>query len=739
MDININNLRKTETTGEEFKITCNYNLLDNNQFVRWNGDDIMLVKPYGLSKVNRIDFRNFKGDLLPYTTLDLPDLNFEVLMTSKDIDTASITSTEETIYGDTLKYDEDNNTRSVYKFKKAWTYDEKEESQLMYNIREGIALINNHFNTLYPIKNTTQVYGISNNDLNVVTYNFRPIDCNAGSMLFLAGPDDLTNVHMVSPLRDNYQQMYTFSTNLSGGIKYVSQCAINFSNTIGFMWRESERGRGGIYGAISFFVNSGTIDSPNWELNYDPNIYEDWTTTNNKFGVNEAEPSFSLGHCPAGWCVAVSPLIGRGERRALACIKTVNNAYWLDFRQVAYNNIVYVAAVYEDPENNANLYILAYYYVEGYEDRLLTGIFKVPFSSMSVDSDNPVNMAAYRIHNTIPLESLDHWTTYDKLASCGKECYGIQIKKNNTGDLTGIIFVGVRGIEINSWGNVVSPTTNLYGWAVDDHHMFVHEVGDTMKKVSMLTGDVMGRIRNGYRNETAQESLPNDGPVYVCKATGGWIQNPECYKLRFLNDIDNSFNPEELKNAIHAANAIGVDLSATATQGENTYALAHTSDGLATTRSEDWFEFKDSMITIPQLVFADDRVINFAVRIWTEPYYFDITTPCQYFSSEVFSIVKPTLMPSYNWLNSHIINTLETLILLRFEFNNLKITCQMFPNMDGVVFFINEDAFIGFKSMNVSNTIDGLKVSIVGDGEKVNLETLRRLYGKLTLSVDWVQ
>jgi hypothetical protein len=70
MDININNLRKTETEGEEFKITCNYNLLKNDNTVKWSGNDIMLSKPYGLSKVSRIDFRNFKGDLLPYTNLE---------------------------------------------------------------------------------------------------------------------------------------------------------------------------------------------------------------------------------------------------------------------------------------------------------------------------------------------------------------------------------------------------------------------------------------------------------------------------------------------------------------------------------------------------------------------------------------------------------------------------------------------------------------------------------------------
>ena len=739
MDININNLRKSDDTGDEFKITCNYNLLDNNQFVRWNGDDITLVKPYGLSKVNRIDFRNFKGELLPYTTIDLPDLWFEVLMTSKDIDTAEITSDTQTIYGNTLKYDESTDTRSVYKFKKAWTYDSSKDSQLEYNIGEGIDIINNRFNTLYPVKDTIQLYGLSSDALNTITYDYRPIDCNAGSMLMVADLDDVGNIRMINPLRDNSAHMERFNLNNTNS-KYCAQCSVNYSNTIGYIWREMARGSEGINGAISWLINNGTVDSPNWELNYTPaNVWEDWTTTNNKFGIDPFEPSVSLGHCPAGWCVVVSPLIGRNGERALAVIKTSSNAYWMDFRGVAYNNIVYVAAVYEDPANNANLYILAHYTVEEYPENIITGIFKVPFSSMSTSSDSPVNMSLYRVYSSHPLRSLMFnvgWTWRDKLCSCGKECYGVQVHWGADGNVDGIVFNGVRGCAIT--GDTITSSRELYGWQVDNYNMFVFDFGYKMKKVP-ITANVMNRINNGYANEESQEYLPFSGPVYVCRGAGGWIQNPEARQLRFIGDINNSFNPEGLKNAIHASNGVGVDLKASATQGEDSFQLANTAGDFATTDTDKWFVYENSQITLPQLVFPDNRIINFAVRIWTEPYYFEITTPCRYFGSDVFSIVKPALMPSYTWLNSHIINTLETLILLRFEFNNLKITCQMFPNMDGVVFFINEDAFIGFKSMNVSNTIDGLKVSIIGDDEKVSLDTLRRLYGKLSLSVDWVQ
>ena len=328
-----------------------------------------------------------------------PELNFEVLMTSRDIDSASITSTEETIYGDTLKYNEDTNTRSVYKFKKAWTYSADEDSQLMYNIREGINIINEHFKTLYPMRKTLQIYGLTSDDINTITYSQNPIDCNAGSMLFVELPNT-QYIYSVNPLPSDPIHREVFDMEY----RKCSQIAINYSNTIGFMWREQTR-QAGLYGSGAFIINSGTYDNPTWTVSYEPNIFEDATTTNNRFGVSEFEPSFSLGHTPAGWCVCVSPLISRPGERSLCCVKTTTAAYWLDFTDTANNNIVYVAAVYDDPENNANIYVLAYYTVPIYEDNIITGIFKVPWNSMSTSSATPVRMSNYLVYNSYPMRS----------------------------------------------------------------------------------------------------------------------------------------------------------------------------------------------------------------------------------------------------------------------------------------------------------------------------------------------
>lgn len=719
-----------------FTISCNYNLLKDDNTVRWNGDEITLIKPYGLSNVKKICFRNFKGDLLPYTDLPLPDLWFEVLMTSKGIDSATITSNEETIYGDTLDYNENNDVRSVYKFKKAWTYDSSEDSQLLYNIHEGLDVINNHFNTLYPIKSEVQKYGITNNDLNVITYDYRPIDCNAGSMLFLTNQTH-TGIYGVNPLNNNFTHMEIM--NIDDAERFPSQVAVNYANTIGFCWQEYHRGAGGTHGANYFIINKGTIDNPNFSRNYSPNVWEDWTVNGNKFGIDLYEPSFSLGHCPAGDCVVVSPLIGRSGDRALAVIKTASNYYWLDFRGIANNNCVYVAAVYDDPEDASNIYILAYYTFVEFENNIITGIFKVPFTSMSTSSSSPTNMTTYKVFEsgamTSPLFQND-WFTPDKLCTCGKECYGIQIAKNESNSITGMIFIGICGCSI--FGTGINKRRKLYAWKVDDTYMFAYDGFHKMKKVPIMTSNIMNRITNGY-TESVTETMPYGGSVYVCRAVKGWIQNPEIEQLRFNENVHTNFNHMKEKNAIHASNAYGVDLSASAVSGSDTYQLANTSGGLATTDSENWFSFDNQNITIPQLVFPDNKVLNFAIHIWTDPYYFDIYTPCQYFSSEVYSIVKPTLMPSYNWLNRHVINTLETLILLHYEYNNISLVSAQFPNIDGTIFYINEDSYVDFKTMAIDSTADGIRVKLVSDNEILNITELKALYGKLCVAVDWIQ
>ena len=135
-NINTNNLIKEQSEGDSnLTISCNYNLLNNDNTVRWNGDEITLLKPYGLSNVKKICFRGFKGDLLPFTSIDLPKFKVEVVLTGYDVDNTALIGVD-CLYGEKHKYNIDNNGNILLTFDKAWTYNAAEDNQLIYNIKE---------------------------------------------------------------------------------------------------------------------------------------------------------------------------------------------------------------------------------------------------------------------------------------------------------------------------------------------------------------------------------------------------------------------------------------------------------------------------------------------------------------------------------------------------------------------------------------------------------------------------
>ena len=72
-------------------ITSNYNLLDDDNIsVTWSGNVVSVKRPAGLSNLSKIRYRNFKGSMLPFTTIDLPNLNVEVIVTGNGVDSGYI-------------------------------------------------------------------------------------------------------------------------------------------------------------------------------------------------------------------------------------------------------------------------------------------------------------------------------------------------------------------------------------------------------------------------------------------------------------------------------------------------------------------------------------------------------------------------------------------------------------------------------------------------------------------------
>ena len=163
-------------------------------------------------------------------------------------------------------------------------------------------------------------------------------------------------------------------------------------------------------------------------------------------------------------------------------------------------------------------------------------------------------------------------------------------------------------------------------------------------------------------------------------------------------------------------------------------------DGNATTDNLDFFKFNDNgNILTSQITYEGNKALNMALHIYTDPYYFEFTTPIDYYVNTAESVIHPVVEPVFNTINEHVLNTVETLILLHYEYNNISLVSAQFPNIDGTIFYINEDSYVDFKTMAINNTSDGVRVKLLSNNESLSLTELKALYGKLCVAIDWIQ
>ena len=140
-----------------------------------------------LSNVKKICFRGFKGELLPFTSIDLPKLRVEVVLTGENVSEATITG-KDGIYGKSKYYNITNEDGNVLlTFDKAWTYDAEEDNQLLYNIKEAVQEVNRRLKVMYPFKTYYNEYDLSethdDNYTNKIYFDIDliPINNNPGS------------------------------------------------------------------------------------------------------------------------------------------------------------------------------------------------------------------------------------------------------------------------------------------------------------------------------------------------------------------------------------------------------------------------------------------------------------------------------------------------------------------------------------------------------------------------------
>lgn len=129
------------------------------------------------------------------------------------------------------------------------------------------------------------------------------------------------------------------------------------------------------------------------------------------------------------------------------------------------------------------------------------------------------------------------------------------------------------------------------------------------------------------------------------------------------------FNEEHIKNAVMCKTIYGILLRSVAKFNETDYDMVKNVEGYATTEDLNFFKFDESgNVFTSQITYKENKALNMSLHIYTDPYYFEFTTPIDYYVNNICSVMHPTVTPQFSTINKHTLDTIETLILLRYEY-----------------------------------------------------------------------
>lgn len=766
-NINTNNLIKEQNVGDgNLTISCNYNLLNNDNTVRWNGDEITLLKPYGLSNVKKICFRGFKGDLLPFTNIDLPKFRVEVVLTGANVSEATITGIDG-IYGESKYYNITNRDGNILlTFDKAWTYNADEDNQLIYNIKEAVREVNRRLKFMYPFKSFYNEFDLSetydSNYINKIYFDsdIIPINNNPGSSVL--GYSKSKNKYVMIHINNSgeYEQV---DIQFSGDRKPIF-ASMSYDRNICLYTCEYNH-IPSTYGLQYVKCNTSSEDNVfNYDWNLNSNRWEDWTTYNNYFNFYVRSPSCCMSILNNKNSVCFSPMITRSDERALCIIvnvvdrayRTVTNWY-LDFRQRAKGNIVNILAYGDvvDKDGNAidNLLSILAVYIDINEtsnDIYTIGYFELSKSDISKISSEPTVIINPVASKTI---EASEWNDRCKLMTCGKECYGV-VRAVDTSK----IYIWFKGAWVLSYVNYnIDEFYLAEGYKYDDDNLFMFgsdinkwvltaflppetNLTSWIKDIIYYKGEAPFSVGGKPILKGINPPLFIRGPQNSIK---GIVSNPETYNTDFPNysaDNPKYFNYSHSNNALKCETEVELNMNVSGKDLSGTNIETLIDKDFVITDSYNFFEFNDDgNIKTAQICLTNGAALNMALKITTDPYYFEFTTPIDYYTSQKFSLIHPIVEPVFNTINKHVLNTVETLILLHYEYNNISLVSAQFPNIDGTIFYINEDSYVDFKTMAINNTSDGVRVKLLSNNESLSLTELKALYGKLCVAIDWIQ
>lgn len=755
-----------ESKSNSLVISSNYDLLNNDgRTVLWNPDGTIQIKrPDGLSELKKIRFRNFKSYQLPYTSIELPTLNVHVRMTSNGADSGFVEGAD-TVFGERNDYTRANKhieENDIISFSKAWTYDSSRDSQIEYNIEECVKEVNNRLLDRFPHAFWKVVFETGSKDWSHVQYDDYLEIPTAGSYQFVVKRNDIKKACLLWPTAEHFNNLVELP--YDPGTKYPAFATMDFNVKFIGLWLE-EWTPNGCLGSIRIFFNTGTLAKPSWQF-FDVNRWESADDVPNMLCFHPHETPITIGKYNGSSCIIVSPHLNQPDRNNYTIfVFAVNGGSSKKF---------YIDPVVADGQ--LTCYSLAtiesWCYVLIFRYRKINGVeYAIPQISKFAKSllaestrENPFKLDRPEVTTYYPLDAnfdkwrlTSFWTNVVRHGTAGKETYDIVFGGGSPANPSDsyIYFAGTFLCKIS--GGVLTDCVESFAYrhrasTLVPNGVCVKTFGgyNSIEYEDFIVPHYYESVLENNGNWTAGEFFNETSVPILCVGSynnslmlGSFYTGMAQEALR-----DNRFIGCEpsVKNGWNCRQDDILNLASAITVGGDTFQMVASQDNLATTDVNQFFQYQRNennpedppKVLIPQLNYTNGMALNFAMLIDTDPFYFAVYTPIEYFSNSKWSLIHTFEPLVYRQLNEHVLTTMETLILQKYEFNDIELVCSTFPNGDGVVFHSNEESQVEFKEMTTDNTQSSINLQLVSSGEVLQLDTLKALYGGMTISVDWV-
>lgn len=736
--LNLNNLNTgNKNEDNNFVISSNYDLLNTDNInVRWDQNKILITRPYGLSNLSKIQFRDFNGELLPFTNLQLPKLKADVrLIQNQGLSRVEFDGFDNFYIQKDFEYNTKNNV--LFTIDKDWTYNEDRDNQIISNIEELIKLIEIRMQAWWgvgkaltlgdnPIKSVDSKQLITTLNNSFVPGFHSLAMYITGNKMGLIGAGGKLEFRPYSPynvaISSNDDDSMLYSATLNNGSLIV---AINYAG-----------GAATLYQAASSNMQHDSFHS-------NPNAFSSCFASLNNYRTCLCEipdSNYPITKTKLAWFV----LDHSNNSELINESLDINYYTQFDHGFQAYNVHCLGCALNMEPGDILSVIMLVGVSSYNNPNQLRFFVLKHVHGTGS----NVFTTIGYS-KSYITLSYWNNWkygnfmltqygnNNFKGLLEAGRfqgnEFYAI--------DLGGLVCYGTCSVDSKNKPYI------LFTFPVGFHYLRKYDSTTYLTVKQYNSVMYWGPIQyNDYPTPDKYEIIegnPEEMPIisndintvpYSLFNTPGviYVDNGQIYSNGGIMDVETQTSDikiipyNETGQKIDLEHGKGGDMPTI--DNFNFDSNITEEDGILTGK-----------IKTNQISFNNSGLL-IGIRIYTEPFTFEITTALGWNLTPKYTIQGITENINFISLSPKTLLTLEMLILLQYEFNDVELKVSGFQNTDNIIFHINETSRVRFKEMTCSDTLTQLIITLTDQkGEQLDKDSLKAIYGKLNLSIDWVQ